>query len=188
MRPLLALTILAIASHAEGADFTIAVPPSPALPKGGEVALVAPGQPGPTNKGYQPILKSKEVGQALDLADAGPFDIYYTPKGGLPVLAVAKWKVAKGANELKLGSHLGTVYVRGDELPRTAAVCVTATDDPGPGEKGHVAIQTVGDYKEDLVVPDGFYAVWIVPANGAKARKVADKIRVLAGRQTVVPE
>ena len=80
------------------------------------------------------------------------------------------------------------MFVRGDDLPRTGGIVVTATDDPGPGEKGHAPLQNVPDYKEDLVVPAGFYAVWSISDNGAKARKVADKIRVLAGRQTVVPE
>ena len=100
-------------------------------------------------------------------------------------MAVAGWKPAK---ELKLSSRLGAVCVRGDDFPRASAIVLTLQDDPGPNAKGHAPIQTVADYKEDLVVPDGFYAVWIVPENGAKARKIEDKIRVYAGRQTVVPE
>ena len=158
---------------------------SPALPKGGEVALVPAGKPGPGGKEFQPTLQSKMFDRELDLAGAGPFDVYFTPKGGRAVLAIAGWKPAK---ELKLSSRLGTVFVRGDDFPRASAIVLTLQDDPGPGEKGHAPIQIVADYKEDLVVPDGFYAVWIIPDNGAKARKIEDKIRVYAGRQTVVPE
>jgi hypothetical protein len=80
------------------------------------------------------------------------------------------------------------VFVRSDDLPRADSVVVTATDDPGPGEKGHVALQKAGDYKEDMVVPAGTYAVWVVPFNGAKAQRIADNVRVLAGREAKVPE
>ena len=166
-------------------SFKVTFAPSPALPKGGEVALVPAGKPGPDAKEFRPSLQSKTFDRELDLVINGPFDVYFTPKGGRAVLAVAGWKPAK---ELKLSSHLGTVCVRGDDLPRASALVLTLQDDPGPGEKGHALIQTAADYKEDLVVPDGFYAVWIVPDNGAKARKIEAKIRVYAGRQTVVPE
>ena len=188
MRPLLALAFLAFPVFASAADVRVTIVASPALPKGGEVALVPPGKPGPAAKGFNAVLQTKEFGKELEIVGAGPFDVYYTPAGGKPVLAVANWKVAKGANELKPSSYLGTVYVRGDDLPRAGAIIVTATGDPGPGEKGHVAIQSVPDYKEDIVVPDGFYSVWLVSANGAKAQRIVDKIRVLAGRQTIVPE
>ncbi len=168
---------------AESSKVTFVV--NPALPKEGEVALVPAGAPGPGAKEFRPTLQSKTFDRELDFEGAGPFDVYFTPKGGQAVLAIAGWKPAK---ELKLSSRLGTVSVRGDDLPRVSAIALTFQDDPGPGAKGHVPIQTVADYKEDLVVPDGSYAVWIVPDNGAKARKIEDKIRVYAGRQTIVPE
>ncbi len=166
-------------------SFKVTFASGPALPKGGEVALVPAGKPGPDAKEFRPTLQSKMFDGEIDLEGNGPFDVYFTPKAGRAVLAVAGWKPAK---ELKLSSRLGTVCVRGDDLPRASAIVLTLQDDPGPGVKGHAPIQTVADYKEDLVVPDGFYAVWIIPDNGAKARKIEDKIRVYAGRQTVVPE
>jgi hypothetical protein len=33
-----------------------------------------------------------------------------------------------------------------------------------------------------MAVPPGDYAVWVVPESGARARRVVDKIRVLAGK------
>ena len=189
MRPLLAFALLAFPSLATAAEeIRVTITPSAALPKGGEIALVPTGKPGPAAKGFNAVLQTKEFGKEVAIVGAGPFDVWYTPKGGNPVLAVAGWKVAKGSNELKPGSHLGTVIVRGDDLPRAGGIVVTSTDDPGPGAKGHAPIQQVPDYKEDLVVPDGFYSVWLISANGAKSQRLADKIRVLAGRQTVVPE
>ncbi len=188
MRTLFVFAILLVCSSAGAAEGSKVTITGAGLPKGGEVTLVSAAKPGPAEKGFQAVLQTKEFDKEHDVARAGPFDAYYTPKGGKPVLAVAGWKAAEGANDLKLGSHLGTVFVRGDDFPRAKSVVITATDDPGPSEKGHAAVQAVPDYKEDLVVPAGFYAVWVVPDNGARAVKVADKIRVLAGRQTVVPE
>ncbi len=186
MRAAFTLVFLACSMPSRAAESSkVLFASGPALPKGGEVALVPAGKPGPSAKEFRPTLQSKLFDRELDLVGTGPFDVYFTPKGGRAVLAVVGWKPAK---ELKLSSHFGTVCVRGDDLPRARAIVLTLQDDPGPGEKGHAPIQTVADYKEDLVVPDGFYAVWIVPDNGAKARKVEDKIRVYAGRQTVVPE
>lgn len=188
MRPLIAFAFLMFPTSAKAAEVKITLSTTAIIPKGGEVALVPTGKSGPADKGFTAVLKTKEFGKELDLLGTGPFDVWFTPKGGKPVLAVTNWKVEKGANELNLGSYLGTVFVRSDDLPRTVGIVVAATDDPGPGEKGHAPLQNVPDYKEDLVVPAGFYAVWVISDNGAKARKVADKIRVFAGRQTVVPE
>ena len=78
--------------------------------------------------------------------------------------------------------------VNATDSPKVESIVVTDEKDPGPGEKGHTPIQRVADYKEDLVVPAGFYAVWIVPSNGAKAQRIADRIRVQAGSETRVGE
>jgi hypothetical protein len=157
-----------------------------AIPKGGRVAVVEAGKPGPGRKEYKPIASVTDFTVASELPNAGPFDVSFTPKGGLPVMVLAKWSAKPGTQTVSLSDHLGTVFVRGDDLPRANAVVVTATTDSGPGEKGHVAVQQAGDYKKDMVVPPGTYAVWVVPFNGAKAQRIADNIRVLAGRETKV--
>lgn len=184
-----ALAVLALVpAFAKAGDVKIRITGSPVLPKLGEVSVVPAGKPGPDQKNFNAVLQTQEFGKEYDLLSGGPFDVYYTPAGGKPVLAVAKWKVKPGTNELKLDSHLGTIFVRGDDLPGASAIVLTAVGDPGPGEKGHAPIQKVAGYKDDAVVTEGFYSVWIVSDNGAKARRVANKVRILAGRQKVVPE
>jgi hypothetical protein len=123
----------------------------------------------------------------LKLPHAGPFAVWVTPKGGAPVRAADKLTAKPGETvELKFGDLFGTLEVFGDDFPRAEKVVVTDPRDPGPGEKGHVAIQTASDYRVDMLVPPGTYAVWVVPANGAKPQRVEDNVRVQAGRSTRV--
>lgn len=123
----------------------------------------------------------------LPLPSDGPFEVWVKPKGGIEVRAADKLKLKAGAaHDLKLGDVLGTVEVFGDDLPRADKVVITDVRDPGPGEKGHVAIQTAADYRVEMLVPAGTYAVWVVPANGARAQRVEDNVRVQAGRSTRV--
>jgi hypothetical protein len=123
----------------------------------------------------------------LKLPHAGPFAVWVTPKGGVAVRAAEKLTAKVGETvELKFGDQFGTLEVFGDEFPRADQVVLTDPRDPGPGEKGHVAIQTARAYRTDMLVPPGTYAVWVVPANGAKPQRVEDGARVQAGRSTRV--
>lgn len=123
----------------------------------------------------------------LALPSDGPFEVWVKPKGGIAVRAAGNLKVKPGSTHaMKLGEVLGVIEVFGDELPRADKVVVTDVRDPGPGEKGHVALQTAPDYRVEMLVPAGTYAVWVVPANGAKAQRVEDNVRVQAGRSTRV--
>ena len=138
--------------------------------------------------------KREEVGPALTdfakakpLPEGGPFEVWVKPKGGLAVKVHDKLVVPAGTtHELKLGDVLGVVEVFGDNFPRADKIVLTDTRDPGPGEKGHVAVQTAKDYRADMAVPPGTYAVWVIPANGARAQKVEDNVRVQAGRSVKV--
>jgi hypothetical protein len=124
---------------------------------------------------------------ALELPSEGPFEVWVKPKSGIAVKVAEKVTVAAGkTHDLKLGDVLGVVEVFGDNFPRADKVVLTDTRDPGPGEKGHVAIQTASDYRVEMAVPPGTYAVWVVPANGAKAQRVEDNVRVQAGRSAKV--
>jgi hypothetical protein len=135
----------------------------------------------------KPVLTVTKLGEPVALPGDGPFDVWVKPKDGLAVRVAEKLAVKAGqAHELKLADVLGVVEVFGDNLPRADKVVLTAADDPGPGEKGHAAVQAASDYRVAMAVPEGVYAVWVVPANGARARKVEDKVRVLAGRTTRV--
>jgi hypothetical protein len=123
----------------------------------------------------------------LELTVEGPYEIVAKPKGGVPIKIAEKLTIKKGETyELKLGDLIGSVEVFGDNLPRAEKVVLTDERDPGPGEKGHVAVQTATDYRVDMAAPPGFYAVWVVPANGAKAQRVVDRVRLMAGRSVRV--
>jgi hypothetical protein len=137
--------------------------------------------------GTKPLLTVTKFGEPAKLPSGGPFDVYARPKGGLEVRVAEKLTVKPGtSHELKLAAVLGSVTVFGDNLPRAEKVVLTAPDDPGPGEKGHTPVQTAAEYRVELVVPEGVYTVWVVPANGARSLKAEDKVRVHAGRTTRV--
>jgi hypothetical protein len=89
-------------------------------------------------------------------------------------------------HELKIGDLLGSVEVFGDKFPRAEKIVLTDLKDDGPGEKGHVALQAAKEYRVEMAVPPGMYAVWVVPDNGAKAQRVVENVRVQAGRSTRV--
>jgi hypothetical protein len=128
-----------------------------------------------------------KLDKPLTLPADGPFEVWVKPKDGIAVKALDKLTVKAGqTHELKLGDGLGVVEVFGDNFPRADKVVITDPRDPGPGEKGHVAVQVATDYRVEMLVPVGTYAVWVVPANGAKAQRVEDNVRVQAGRSARV--
>jgi hypothetical protein len=129
----------------------------------------------------------KTFDKPLALPTDGPFEVWVKPKNGIAVKVLDKLAAKAGqTHDLKLGDLLGTVEVFGDNFPRADKIVLTDTRDPGPGEKGHVAVQTATDYRVEMAVPPGTYSVWVVPANGAKAQRVEDNVRVQAGRSVRV--
>jgi hypothetical protein len=123
----------------------------------------------------------------ITLKGDGPFEILAKPKGGIPITIAEKVTVKTGqTHELKLGELIGSVEVFGDNFPRADKIVLTDEKDPGPGEKGHVPVQVATDYRVDMAAPPGFYAVWVIPANGAKAQRVVDRVRVMAGKSVRV--
>lgn len=123
----------------------------------------------------------------LILPSDGPFEVWVKPKDGIAVKVLDMLEVKAGkTHELKLGDRLGVVEVFGDNFPRADKIVLTDPRDPGPGEKGHVAIQVASDYRVEMAVPPGMYSVWVVPANGAKPQRVEDNVRVQAGRSVKV--
>ena len=134
----------------------------------------------PKHKALAVVASYKETAK---LADSGPVDLWWLPKRGMAVKLMAGLTLKDGeAREIKIDDHLGIVNFRGDNQPRAGLVTIAAQDDPGPDEKGHVPIQTATDYRVDMVVPAGFYSLWITPDNGARPRKIIDRVRVLAGK------
>jgi hypothetical protein len=133
------------------------------------------------------VAELTDLDKPAALPGEGPFEVVVKPKGGIGVRVAEKLTVkADQTHELKLAELLGAVEVFGDNLPRAEKVVVTAVKDPGPGEKGHVPVQTAGGYRVGMLVPPGTYAVWVVPASGARPQRVEDNVRVQAGRSTRV--
>ncbi|QDU18838.1 hypothetical protein [Urbifossiella limnaea] len=130
------------------------------------------------------IVTATKLDQPITLPDRGPFTFFVTPKGGKQVVVGQVVTVEPGkTHTIKLVEKLGVVDVfRRDDSPRVGRIVVTDPFDAGPDEKGHVAVQSANDFRVEMLVPEGDYAVWVVPENGARAVRVADRIRVLAGR------
>lgn len=171
-------------------DPTLKVVTSKAIPKMESVTVykAADGKPGKEKP--KPVLTITKFDEPAALPGEGPFDIYAKPKGGIEVRVAEKVTVKAGqTHELKLGDLLGVVDVfQKDDFPKPEKFVITAPDDPGPDEKGHVAIQVGNDFRVEMPVPEGFYAVWLVPANGARATRIADRIRVLPSKSVRVGE
>lgn len=179
MRPALILTILAAGTaYAVDNDRQVKVSTQRGIPAIEKVTVYR------TKDGKrESVGELAKFDKSLALPDEGPFELWVKPKEGVEVRVAEKLTVKAGqTHELKLGEVLGVVEVFGDNFPRADKIVLTDTRDPGPGEKGHVAIQVAKDYRVEMCVPPGTYAVWVVPANGAKAQRVEDNVRVQAGR------
>jgi hypothetical protein len=151
------------------------------LPPAKAIVITKAGEPGPGTAEHEAIASIAALKEEAKLPGEGPFDVWFVPKDGKGIKAVAGWKAKDGANEIKLNDHIGVINFRGDGQPR-GTLLVTPHDDEGPETKKHVVIQTAGDTRAEMAVPPGDYAIWVVPETGARARKVVDKIRVLAGK------
>lgn len=153
------------------------------LPELKKIVVVKAGEPGPQAAKFKVVAETANYKETVNVSEEGLYDVWWQGKNGLAVRAVSGVKCKAGAVlEMNLGDHLGIVTVRGDNQPRAALITVAPQDDPGPDEKGHVAIQTAKDYREEMVVPDGYYSLWITPQSGARPRKVSDRFRVQAAK------
>jgi hypothetical protein len=183
---LLALSILGNSALAaeHGLRFTAA---ENLLPPMKGISVVKAGEPGPGGPKYKAIAETSKYKETVKLPGDGPYDIWWQPKEGIAVRVIAGVKLKDGEEkEIKIDNYVGIVNVRGDGQPRAGLVTIAAQDAPGPDEKGHVAIQTAKDFRVDMVVPPGFYSLWITPDNGARPRKINDRFRVLAGKSVTL--
>jgi hypothetical protein len=131
----------------------------------------------------QAIAELTKFDALASLPNEGPFEVFAKPKEGISVRVADKLLLKnRETQQFKLADYLGSVEVIGDSLPRAEKIVLTDERDPGPGEKGHVAVQIATAYRIEMVAPAGYYSVWIVPNNGAKAQRIAERVRVLAGK------
>lgn len=189
----LLIPLLLLASFADE-DRTLKVVPSKSLPAIESVLVYASENIKPGKDRPRPVFVWKfDKGVTSDptaTLGEGPFHITVKPKDGIEVLVAAKLTIKPGqTHELKLGDLLGVVEVfQKDGFPKVNRIVLTAPDDSGPDEKGHVAVQVGSDYRVEMPVTEGFYAVWLVPANGARAQRIEERLRVLPGKNVRVGE
>jgi len=178
----LAVLLLLCAAPAIAAEHAVRFS-SPAyfLPPLKEIVITKAGEPGPGKPGHAAVASVASLKDEANLPNEGPFDVWIVPKDGMPIEAVAGFTAKDNAPEVKLNEHIGVIAFRGEGQPR-GTLLVTAYDDPGPEGKRHTVVQRAVDTRAEMAVPPGDYAVWLVPANGARARRVVDKIRVHAGK------
>lgn len=176
------VSLLLLAAPLVAAEHTVRFSaPMYFLPPAKAIALTKAGEPGPGQPKHEAVATAATLKDEMKVSGDGPFDVWFVPKDGKPIRAIAGLTLKDGTNEVKLNDHVGVIQFRGDGQPRGTLV-VTAYDDPGPEVKGHAVVQTAGDTRAEMVVSPGDYAVWVVPENGARARRVVDKIRVYAGK------
>jgi hypothetical protein len=151
------------------------------LPPVKEIIFTKAGTPAPGSLKYEPLYSVPDLTNRPKVANEGPYDIWFVPKDGKAIKAVAGFKAKEGTTEIKMNDHLGVISFRGTDQPRGSLI-VTAFDDEGPETKKHVVVQAAGDTRAEMAVLPGDYAIWVVPQSGARARRVVDKIRVLSGK------
>jgi hypothetical protein len=182
----LAMLFLSL-SHLTAAEREVSItPPGRLLPKPEAVVVVKSGEPGPGQAKHQAVASINDLKMNFKLAD-GVYDFWWKPKGGKPMKFATKVTVdEKGPKSVDATKTLGVIELRGDNQPRADLITLTVVKEPGPDEKGHVAIQTAKDYREEMVAPDGFYDVWVTPTNGARPRLIAERVKIQAGKTTTL--
>ena len=167
-------------AEGNGLRFTTAENFLPALKT---IVVVNAGEPGPGAPKFKPVAEVAKYKEIVNLPGDGPYDVWWQGKNGMAVRVASGVKRKDGeVQEIRLSDRVGIVEFRGDNQARADLVTIAPQDDPGPDEKGHVAIQTAKDYREEMVVPEGYYSLWITPQNGARPRKVNDRFRVQAAK------
>ena len=182
---LFALSIPATATHD---DCTLVVVPAKSLPAFESVSIYRSADIVPGKAKPKPLVviefKKGSTEPVKRSLGAEAVHVFAKPKDGIEVPLAASLTLKPGEEvKLKLADLLGVVEVfQKDGFPKVDRIVLTAPDDSGPDEKGHVAIQTGSDYRVEMPVPEGFYSVWLVPSNGARASRIEDRLRVLPGK------
>jgi hypothetical protein len=157
------------------------------LPKMKAIVIVKAGDPGPGAAKHTPVASTIAYKEIVKVDSPGSLDVWWQPIGGKAIKVVAGATLKEGeVREIKIDDHVGVVTVRGDGQPRAGLITITAQDDPGPDERGHVPVQTAQDYRMDMVAPPGFYALWVSPDNGARPKKISDRFRIDAGKSITI--
>ena len=159
------------------------LPADAGFPAPKKLVLVKGGVPGPGQAKHQAILEITTLGKAVKLPDAGPFDVWWIPQhDGMATKILAGESFKEGLREIALLEIVGGVRVRGDNRARPQIIALTEPNAPGPDDAGYAPLATCKEFRSEMIVPTGFYALWFRGGNSARAEKLESKLKVLAGK------
>jgi Mg-chelatase subunit ChlD len=113
------------------------------------------------------------------------FDLWWVPQQGRAVRISKDLAVDETTLIIKPEEHLGLVRVTGKGLPAASVILLTPVGTANFATRA-AATQTSAGYGKDMVVPPGDYDLWIEPSDGGKSERVAERLKVEAGKATVV--
>jgi von Willebrand factor type A domain len=134
------------------------------------------------------IARTAKYGQSLRIppsVKAERFDVWWVPERGRAVRMIKDLTVDEPSVAIKPDEHLGLVRVSAANLPAASAVFLAPVGTADYALRAQSA-QSAPGYGKDLAVAPGQYDVWIEPAAGGKAERIAEKVEVTAGQVTVI--
>jgi hypothetical protein len=159
------------------------LPDDAGFPAPKKLVLVKAGAPGPGQAKHQAIVEITTLGKPVKLPEAGPFDVWWVSQhDGMATKILANESFKEGIREIALLEIVGGVRVRGDNRARPQIIALAEPNAPGPDDEGYAPLATCKEFKTEMIVPAGFYALWFRGGNSARAEKLDNKLKVLAGK------
>jgi hypothetical protein len=121
--------------------------------------------------------------QELRLPSDDEYELWWVPKEkeAVPVKMIDKLSIKERViREIRPEDYLGIVRVLGEGQPKPKAIHISRPD-AGAGTTGSYLVQSASKYGADMVVPEGTYSVWVLPAAGGDAIPLEKKLKVNAG-------
>jgi hypothetical protein len=134
------------------------------------------------------IARIDKYGQSLRIPPSvkvEKFDVWWVPEKGRAVRMKKDLVLEEASAIIKPEAELGLVRVSGKSLPAASVVLLTPVGTASFATRAQ-AIQSASGFGKDMVVPPGDYDLWIEPADGGRSERVAEGLKVEAGKATVV--
>jgi hypothetical protein len=180
----LALSAFLLAADPKaGPEVKFTLPNDAGFPVPKKLVFVKTGAPGPGQAKHQELLGISTLGKPVKLPEAGPFDVWWVPQhDGMATKILTGESFKPGQREIALLEIVGGVRVRGDSRARPQLLALTEPNAPGPDDEGFAPVATCKDFKTEMIIPAGFYALWFRGGNSARAEKLESKLKVLSGK------
>jgi hypothetical protein len=176
--------LLLTADPKDEREVKFSLPADAGFPAPKKLVVVKAGTSGPGQPKYKSVAEATEMGKSIKLPDAGPYDIWWVPKhdGMATRILTSESFKDKSLREINLLEYIGGVRIRGDNRARAQLIALTEPNAQGPDDEGYAPLATCTEFKTEMIVPTGFYALWFRGGNAAKATKVDNRLKVLAGK------